>query len=238
MMMRKRLRVLQVLVFFFMVLALYQIGSSIYQDRAFDAQQSAFVERYAPDQEDDCQDGSWLTDLQATYPEILGWIRIPGTVIDYPVVQGQDNVFYLDHTISGKPHPYGAIFLEVDNKADFSDQNSILYGHNVPSGKQFHDLINYRHQAYADAYPDIHITTKNGTQDYKIFAAYEAAPYDNFRSPNYTDQEWTIFMDRLLERNLLSYEVPKDLSHFLTLQTCKNDDVRMVVHAYRVTEEE
>lgn len=173
--------------------------------------------------------------LQASYPQVVGWITIPDPRIDYPIVQGEDNFYYLDHDFTGAYHPFGAIFLEKDNQPDFSDRNSILYGHNIRTGKQFHDIMNYRDPAFADSHRRIYVSDAQGLHTYEVFALYEADPYDNFRSPAYSDEDWATFMDRMVSRNLLDEEIPDDLSRFLTLQTCKNDDVRMVLHATEVT---
>lgn len=66
--------------------------------------------------------------------EIIAWIRIPDTGIDYPVVQGADNEYYLKHTFKKTEHVAGSIFLDKDNSPDFSNRKSILYGHNMKDG--------------------------------------------------------------------------------------------------------
>ena len=78
--------------------------------------------------------------LKKINPEIIAWIRIPDTKIDYPVVQGTDNEYYLKHTFKKTEHVAGSIFLDKDNSPDFSNRKTILYGHNMKDGSIFQGL--------------------------------------------------------------------------------------------------
>ena len=70
--------------------------------------------------------------LTAQYPDIYAWIRIPGTKVDYPIVQREgDNGYYLNHTIDGKKKTEGSIYTEDYNSKDFGDANTVIYGHNM-----------------------------------------------------------------------------------------------------------
>ena len=81
--------------------------------------------------------------LKKINPDIVAWIRIPDTSIDYPVVQGNDDSYYLTHTFKKAEHVAGAIFLDSDNSADFSDDKNIIYGHNMKDGSMFRGLRNF-----------------------------------------------------------------------------------------------
>lgn len=81
--------------------------------------------------------------LKKINPDIVAWIRIPDTSIDYPVVQGNDDSYYLTHTFKKTEHVAGAIFLDSDNNADFSDDKNIIYGHNMKDGSMFRGLRNF-----------------------------------------------------------------------------------------------
>lgn len=69
--------------------------------------------------------------------EIVAWIKCEALGLDYPVVQGSDNEYYLNHTFSGEEHISGCIFMDCLNTADFTDDNTILYGHNMKDGSMF-----------------------------------------------------------------------------------------------------
>ena len=81
--------------------------------------------------------------LKKINPDIVAWIRIPDTSIDYPVVQGNDDSYYLTHTFKKAEHVAGAIFLDSDNSVDFSDDKNIIYGHNMKDGSMFRGLRNF-----------------------------------------------------------------------------------------------
>lgn len=168
--------------------------------------------------------------LQEVYPQVLGFVKVPGTNIDLPFVHGMDNRYYLDHNYKGEYHVFGAVFLEKDNKEDFSDQNTILYGHNIRSGKFFHELTYYQDPEFIKEAPIIEIHTNSGIDKYKIFAAYVADPLDNFRTPNYVAEELEEFLDRIEERNILETEIPEEIDNILTLQTCLDNNKRLVIH--------
>ena len=81
--------------------------------------------------------------LQEINPDVVAWIRIPG-VLEYPVVRGEDNSYYLNHTVQKTYNIAGSIFLDYRNERDFSDSKNIIYGHNMKDGSMFHVLRNYQ----------------------------------------------------------------------------------------------
>ena len=87
--------------------------------------------------------------LTAQYPDIYAWIRIPGTRVDYPIVQrGRDNGYYLNHTIDGKKKTEGSIYTEDYNSKDFGDANTVIYGHNMKNGSMFKTLHKYKDKQF------------------------------------------------------------------------------------------
>ncbi|MCD1146549.1 class B sortase [Peptoniphilus sp. KCTC 25270] len=168
--------------------------------------------------------------LQALYPDLVGWITIVGTEIDFPLMYSENNYFYLDHNYKGEYHPFGTPYIDAGNRTDFTDQNTVIYGHNVRSGKVFHDLTQYMDKEFVEKASEICISTSQGVLRYEIFAAYVADPYDNFRSPTYEGEAKATFLAEIGEKNLLDKDVPKDVKNFLTLQTCLDDNKRLVIH--------
>lgn len=104
--------------------------------------------------------------LQAQNPDIVGWIYSEGTVINYPVLQGEDNQQYLRRLYDGTKSTLGSIFLDFRNLSDFSDLNSLVYGHNIRSGQMFASLSDYRDQSYYEEHPVIWLLTPD--KDYRI----------------------------------------------------------------------
>lgn len=108
----------------------------------------------------------------------VAWITLAGSAIDYPVVQGRNNSFYLNHLFTGRPGKAGAIFMEAKNAPDFSDKNTILFGHHMKDGSMFADLNKYRQQAYYDEHPVMTLYTPQGDYRVEWFAGrvVQAAP--------------------------------------------------------------
>lgn len=115
-----------------------------------------------------------LTALQEVNPEVLGWILIPNTGLDYPMVQGTDNDYYLNHTWKRSRNSMGAIFLDYRCGGDLLDDNTVIYGHRMNNDSMFGLLHQYKSQHYFDEHPDIYIVDGTGCYRYAIFAAYEA----------------------------------------------------------------
>ena len=116
--------------------------------------------------------------LQAINPDIVAWRRIPG-VLEYPVVRGKDNSYYLNHTVQKTYNIAGSIFLDYRNERDFSDSKNIIYGHNMKDGGMFHVLRNYQDIDFFQEHTDMEIYLPDGrTLNYQIIAC-EQVPADS-----------------------------------------------------------
>lgn len=110
--------------------------------------------------------------------DVVVWLRIPG-VLEYPVVRGQDNSYYLSHTVQKTYNIAGSICLDYRNEEDFSDSKSIIYGHNMKDGSMFHVLRNYRNIEFFQKYQDMEIYLPDGrVLNYEITAC-EEVPADS-----------------------------------------------------------
>ena len=105
--------------------------------------------------------------------DVYAWIRIPGTKIDYPVVQGDEDGYYLSHDIDKESNIYGAIYTEKVNGKDFSSPNTVLYGHHMKDGSMFGCLDKYLDRDYFEKYNEVFLFTPEEKQTYHIIAAYE-----------------------------------------------------------------
>ena len=114
-----------------------------------------------------------FTALREVNSDVLGWILIPGTVISYPLVQTDNNDYYLTHTWKKWASAVGAIFLEHQSSGDLSDFNTVIYGHRMNNVSMFASLKNYKKQNYWAQHPCVYITDDSGSHKYEIFAAYE-----------------------------------------------------------------
>ena len=111
--------------------------------------------------------------LQQINPDIVAWLRIPG-VLDYPVVQGTDNSYYLHHTFRKEYNIAGSIFLDARNASDFSDGKNIIYGHNMRDGSMFHVLRKFQDLDFYQANREIWLYLPDGSvQVYEIVGCEE-----------------------------------------------------------------
>ncbi len=116
------------------------------------------------------------TDLKALKeinPDVLGWIYIPNGNISYPILQTDDNSTYLNHAWDGTKSSSGSIFMERRNRADFSNFNTVIYGHNVRNYSFFAPLHTYEKESHKNSHPFVYIVTETEVRQYKIFAAYK-----------------------------------------------------------------
>lgn len=108
--------------------------------------------------------------LTALNPDTAAWLTSPDGQIDYPVVRGSDNDYYLDHLFTGEHNKLGTIFMDCRNASDFSDRNTVLYGHNMKDGSMFAGLTRYQDQSYYDRYPAMTLRTPAGDYTVEFFA--------------------------------------------------------------------
>ena len=111
--------------------------------------------------------------LQQQNPDVYAWIQVPGTEVDYPILQSSnDNTYYLNHTIDGEEKKEGAIFTENYNTKTFEDPNTVIYGHDMKNGSMLQSIHKYMDRSFFDNNRDIVIYMPNQIFRYKIFAAY------------------------------------------------------------------
>ena len=166
------------------LLALGIIGYSYWQGRqTYDEVAEAAFE--APDDAESTPLDEFVVDwdaLSAINPDIVGWIYIPDTVVNYPIVQGDDNEYYLEHDFYGQEGwaaRFGSIFLAAENEADFSDECNLIYGHHMADGSMFGLIGDMIDQEVFDANRTIYILTPQGNYRLGTFALVDVDAYDN-----------------------------------------------------------
>lgn len=176
-----------------------------------------------------------LDALREVNPDVIGWIQIPGTKIDYPIMQGEDNAYYLEHTWDGKALSVGSIFMECRNNGDFTDYNTILYGHNRNDGSMFANLKRYSTDWYWQQHPYVYVVTDSGVLRYEVFSSYKAAVDGTAYGLSFQQQETKIHFLEEAIKNSQAYNgiKPEITDRILTLSTCSGGGYshRWVVHA-------
>lgn len=179
--------------------------------------------------------------------DIYAWIYIPDTKIDYPVLQNANELdYYLNTNLDGSKGYPGCIYTQMMNAKDWTDKNTVLYGHNMRNGTMFGSLHLYEDSVFFDEHSYVYIYTQEELLAYQVFAAYE-----------YNDQHLLLFHDTSTPENFQEYldlifendglnnnfdtEVKLDGSdRIITLSTCINNkpDRRWLVQAVLVAEGE
>ncbi|MBE6597910.1 MAG: class B sortase [Ruminococcaceae bacterium] len=166
-----------------------------------------------------------LASLARINPDIYGWITVEGTQINYPLVQGEDNDFYLNHAYTGEFLPEGSIFVDYRNDPAIDENlNTVFYGHNLRTGGMFHDVTKFARDDYmADNL--IYVYTNDGVFIYEPFSFYESRfDYNYFKTQFATEEEFLTFAEEI-KGNTAATE--KDIvfgenDRLLTLSTCTN----------------
>lgn len=172
--------------------------------------------------------------LYDKYEDYRGWIKIDNTNINYPIVQGKDNSFYLDKDINKNYLSSGSIFMNYLNHG-FNDENTVLFGHHMRNKTMFAQLKKYKEKEFFYGNNDIEIEVENGkVLKYKVFSAYITDAKDNYIKTNFDDKDqYKEFLEDI--KNKSQYKSDIDVNEndkIITLSTCSYEfnDARMVVH--------
>ncbi len=140
------------------------------------AQPDKELQVYRPDP--DTGEGYGLDQLRLLNPDVAGWITIPGTPVDYPVLQGEDNIRYVNTDVYGQFCVSGSIFLDCRCARDLSDRYSLLYGHHMEGGRMFGSLDAFMDRSFLTEHPDAVLSTPDMSRKLHIFACMNADGYD------------------------------------------------------------
>jgi len=186
----------------------------------------------------------WVWDYQkmiSQYPNIKGWIT-QGEFINYPIVQSDDNAYYLTHNAANQYNGGGAIFIDYRNDLGLEDSNSIIYGHNMRNESMFGSLKNYADYSYYEAnkYFDVYIAEKH--YKYEVFSAYYTSDVseETYRYDFASDSDFIQYLNNSRSSSLYQTDC-RELTaddKVITLSTCTNTDrsKRMIVQIVRSEE--
>ena len=176
-----------------------------------------------------------LSALREVNPDVVGWIRVPDTKIDYPVVQGEDNGYYLKHTWQNSENSVGSIFMDYRSSPALTDFNTLIYGHNMRGGSMFASLRSYSQQRYYEEHPYVYLVADNGVFRFEVFSAYQAELDASAYGLSFQQRETREkFLADAAEKSDIETGIePGVRDRILTLSTCSGAgyDNRWVVHA-------
>lgn len=166
-------------------------------------------------------------ELQAVNPDVYAWITVPGTDIDYPILQhASDNTYYLMHNIDGSYGYPGCIYTENMNSKDFTDNNTVIYGHNMKNGSMFAQLHKFEDPDFFKENREVLIYLPDEVLHYTIFAAHIYDDRHLLYSFDFTDPEvYQKYLDSIFSTRDMSANIDKDITvttddQIITLVTC------------------
>ena len=228
------------------ILTEYQQGTDSYESlEQFLATGDPFVPNGTPTETPDAADGSENQETVVCWPsvdfdalwavnsDLVGWICIPNTVINYPIVQTTDNDYYLTHLFDGTRNSSGCIFLDCTASPDFLADNSVLHGHHMKNGSMFAGICNYRDQSFYEAHPYAMLLTPGGKYEIQFFSAYVTDAANDAWNPYFLEEDYGKWLDKLSRKSYFrSHVIPTTDDRVVTLSTCtyEFEDARFVLH--------
>ena len=176
-----------------------------------------------------------ISDLKEKNNDTIGWINVNNTNINYPFVQGKDNIYYLDHSYDKSYNEAGWVFLDYRNNNTFSDKNNILYAHSRLDKTMFGSLSKTLKSNWYNNKDNhiIRLSMENENTMWQIFSVYKIPEETYYITTNFnTDDEYEKFLNTIKKRSVFDFNTNISINDkILTLSTCYSDTERTVVHA-------
>ena len=183
----------------------------------------------------------WLAfylEMEALNPDYVGWIILEGTPINYPIVQAEDNDYYLHRLFDGTSNFSGTLFADYRSEDLFVSGNTIIHGHNMKNGSMFAGLLKYREEWFYNSHKTFSVYTAEGEIVYEVFAIYATDPVSTSYITEFaSDEEYVAWLNLMYEQSVVKppVELTAD-TQVLTLSTCINDSAnRLIIQARRIT---
>lgn len=179
--------------------------------------------------------------LRAINPDIVGWLKIEGTAVDYPIVQTDNNETYLDIDFEGKKNSSGAIFLDYESEPDFSGRHNIIYGHHMKNGTMFKDIIKYKEETYFKEHQIIRVYTPD--REYRLrplTVLYTDADGERRRTRFDTEEDFYGYVKRMTEKGFFYQKPDAPVERLWSFVTCSYElaDARTILYAYELPQVE
>lgn len=177
--------------------------------------------------------------LKQVNSDMVAFLKVNGTQIEYPIVKTTNNEYYLKHSFDKKYNAAGWIFADYKNKFDGSDKNIVIYGHNRKNGTMFSSLKNVLNKNWYDDEGNlkINLITENDSYSYQVFSVYKIKKEEYYLQTSFkNDVMYLRFIETLKKRSIKNFDIDvTEQDKILTLSTCANDnDYRVVLHAKKL----
>lgn len=168
------------------------------------------------------------------------WLKMDNTKIDYPVVQSNDNSYYLDRDFNKNHLAAGSIFMDFRNNFD-SDKSVVIYGHNMRNGTMFGELDNFKKESFFKENNKFKIEYKDKTYTYEVFSVYIGDASENFVEVEFdSDEDYIDYLNRIKSKSLFKSDIEvSNNDKIVTLYTCSYefDGARTVVNGKLISVE-
>ena len=176
--------------------------------------------------------------LKEKNSDTVGFLKVNGTNIEYTVVKGTNNSYYLKHNFNKKSNSAGWIFADYKNKVDGTDKNLVIYGHNMRDDSMFGSLKNILNDDWHNEEENKYVTfvAENDNSIYEVFSVYQVADEDYYITTDFKDNEFNDFIKTIKSRSKFDFGVDvNENDNILTLSTCANNNkYRVVLHAKKI----
>ena len=223
----------------------YKKGTDTYDNLAAEADKILS----ASDEETTAEDGSGTEEkkdpkavslyalMHGQNPDYVGWITIPDTKIDYPIVQYSDNDYYLKHTFEQEENAAGTLFVDTNITDGMDAQHVIVYGHNMKNGSMFAGLKKFREDDFYEAHKTFTVYTADRVYTYEIFSVHVTSPDSDVYTITFGGlAAFVDYADRMQSQSIMDTGViVGGEDHIITLSTCVNQNKdRLVIQARRL----
>lgn len=218
---KKFINIVKIILYFIIIACLIIIGIKKYNyyksNKTYDSIREIKNNDTVSDEENNKLNDMY-EELKSINPDYNFWITVEDAAIDYPVVQGEDNDFYLSNDFYKENSISGTIFLDYKNNLE--DKNLILYGHNMRDGSMFAAINKFKEKDFFDS-GKIKIVTENEERIYEVFSVFvEDANNINLQSKFNSEEDYIGYINELKKKSYYKKEIDSDFSNIITLYTC------------------
>lgn len=226
-------KILLVILIIIFVISAFIVGKWYYNTSRTEKKYEDLAEKIVEQENNNNEDSNINFDeLTQINSDVIGWIKVNNTTINYPIMKTTDNEYYLKKDIYRNYDQCGSIFMDYKSNKDFADKNTVIYGHHIKKGIMFADLVHiYDGKLGNDV--EIDVYTPEKTMTFKVFSSYKTDPEDYSINTEITENEFYDFIRTLKQKSERDFNCEyENTDKILTLSTCDSTGKkRILVHA-------
>jgi len=176
-------------------------------------------------------------ELKKINSDVIGWIVIERTQVNYPIVQGNNNSYYLNHSYDKKWNSLGSIFADYQSSNDFTDYNTFIYGHHTKNGSMFGELYKYMEESFYKENKTFYLYTPTGNYEAEIFSAYlDSTTSESYNQSFNSIEEFNDYIELVKEKSNYNTGVEIDATKdkTITLYSCSHESNRQKTDRYYI----